>query len=193
MTVNFGIADAHSTVCKALMAGRRVIYGGTFSKTIFPAFRLGYLVLPDHLIEPVLSFRKAIDSYSGIMNQLSLHAFMESGEFARHIRRLRKIHNRRQKTFIEYFAKHLNDLFDLAPSDGGLHLLATPKLAHMQTDTLWCAFAQSSGIGAAPLSQCFRQTDKQFGLLLGFADIPDDDLNTRLEKFANIMRAETDY
>ncbi|UTW58603.1 PLP-dependent aminotransferase family protein [Kordiimonas sp. SCSIO 12603] len=178
---------------QGLDGGKRVIYGGTFSKTIFPAFRLGYLVIPKHLIEPVLTFRKAIDSYPGLVNQLSLHAFMESGEFARHIRKLRKIHGRRQKTFIELFTKHLGDLFALLPSDGGLHLVATPHSTVLGKDTRWCELAHNAAIGAAPLSQCFRATSKKHGMLLGFADIPDIDLEERLKKFSNTIRSETDY
>ncbi len=176
--------------------GNRVIYGGTFSKTIFPTFRLGYLVLPTPYIEPVRAFRSAIDSFPSITPQLALSAFMESGDFAKHIRRLRKTHAARHEAFQTSFKRRLHKYFTLTPSDAGLHMLATPTTLlqrHTSTDDMWANLGQKAEVAAVPLSQTFRKAAPQQGLLLGFAETSEDQIDKKLHKFSMYMLEETHF
>lgn len=172
--------------------GERVIYGGSFSKTVFPALRLGYLVLPAPYVGPVLAHRAAVDSYPSIVPQIALSHFMEEGHFARHIRKLRKTHARRQQIFISSFKKHVGHLLDLNPPESGLHMITRPKTAlkHI-ADTELAVLAQRANIGVFPLSSCFHQdmknTDKQQGLLIGFANLEDKLIEPTLARFAEIL------
>lgn len=198
--------------------GQRVIYGGTFSKSMFPALRLGYLVLPEQLIEPIAELRRSIDSYPSITNQLSLNAFIETGEFTRHIRRLRKIHGERQAAFTEAAAARLGDFFKLDPSDTGLHLIARPtsrlwtqssaipfeapdktsdaardEAIAAPIDSEWAAIARSCGMGAVHLSASYRKLDPKYGLLMSFANIEAERANNVLADFADKLALETHF
>ena len=170
--------------------GQRVIYGGTFSKSLFPALRLGYLVLPKHMIEPVAKFRSAIDSFPSIGSQIALNAFMEDGDFTRHIRRLRLVHAKRKNLFTNFADTYLKRFLDFQPSDAGLHLLAYCKAEILEqglNDKVLANLAQEAGIGAVPVSNCYQFAPKKQGLLVGFANLPDETIETTITKFANAL------
>lgn len=102
----------------------RVIYSGTFSKVMFPALRLAYLVLPSaEMIKRFEEIKLNLDRQSPIMEQVILHRFMEEGHFLRHIRKMRLLYAERQKILIGLMQEQLRDYIrlDIAPS--GMHLL----------------------------------------------------------------------
>lgn len=170
--------------------GHRVIYGGTFSKSLFPALRLGYLVLPKHMIEPAAKFRSAVDSFPSIGSQIALNAFMEDGDFTRHIRRLRLVHAKRKNLFTNFADTYLKRFLDFQPSDAGLHLLAYCKAEILKQgldDKVLANLAQKAGIGAVPVSNCYQFAPKKQGLLMGFANLPDETIETTIKKFANAL------
>lgn len=179
--------------------GQHVIYVGTFSKSIFPALRIGYLILPERFVEPVTTLRRRIDSYPAITNQITLNSFIESGEFARHIRRLRKVHSERQDAFIEAAQTYLKSYFIIDASDTGLHLVARPtdRLASTSTtkspDIRWAAVARDCEIGAMQLSITYHSTKPKIGVLLSFANIPTDQIEERVKNYAAKMKLETNF
>ncbi|PCI59888.1 MAG: GntR family transcriptional regulator [Kordiimonadales bacterium] len=177
--------------------GEHVIYGGSFSKATFPALRLGYLVLPQHLVGPILKRREATDSFPSIMPQLALTKFISEGHFARHLRRLRKIHNARQKHYRVLFAQHLEQYFKLMPSDLGLHIVAraSKRLASSTStnDIKWANLAQRAGLSAYPLSGNYRTENREQGMLLGFANYTEAEVTRGLPKLARYMLEETGF
>lgn len=178
---------------QSIDGGKHVLYGGSFSKTVFPALRLGYMVLPPEHVGRVLAHRAAVDSYPSIVPQIALAHFMESGHFARHIRRLRKTHVRRQTLFQESFNKHLGDLLTLEALDAGLHMIARakPLIRHM-TDQNLTAIARRAGIGVFPLSASYEteegSTNVPQGILMGFANLEDGLIDSALKHFASLLR-----
>lgn len=172
--------------------GERVIYGGSFSKTVFPALRLGYLVLPSPFVGPVLKHRAAVDSYPSIMPQIALSHFMEGGHFARHVRKLRKTHAERQQIFLASFKKNLEPFLTLEAPDAGLHMIARPKavLKHLP-DTELAAIGRVANIGVFPLSSSYQPNTKsaknQQGLLFGFANLEDNLIDPALRHFAELL------
>ncbi len=176
--------------------GLRVIYGGTFSKSLFPALRLGYLVLPTHLIGRVQKFRTAVDSFPSITGQIALNAFMEDGDFTRHIRRLRMIHAKRKNLFTNFADTHLRRFLSFQPSDAGLHLLAYATDELLETgmgDDKLANIAQQAGIGAVPVSNCYQFAPKRQGLLVGFANLPEKKIEDTIQKFASAIEREIDF
>ncbi len=176
--------------------GDRVIYGGTFSKSLFPALRLGYLVLPTSLAEPVCRLRTAIDSFPSINNQQVLHAFMEDGEFSRHVRRLRKLHSLRKDLFAANVQKHLSHWIDLQPSDAGLHMLGwltEQALALNLKDDLMADWAQSIGIGVVAVSASYRKAPPRQGVLMGFANLTEKQIEPAIQALAARIRQETGF
>ena len=101
----------------------RVIYTGTFSKTIHPGLRLGYVVLPETLREIFRRARSLFEAGSASrLEQLTLAAFMYSGDYERHLRRSIRIYRERHRVMRAAFARYLDDAFDWHPSNAGLHL-----------------------------------------------------------------------
>ena len=79
----------------------RVIYLGTFSKVMFPGIRLGYMVVPDHLLDAFLKIRTLIDAHPSSIGQAALAGFIEEGHLASHIRRMRPLYEKRQQALID--------------------------------------------------------------------------------------------
>jgi len=110
---------------QGLDGGSRVIYAGTFSKVLFPALRLGYLVLPQALVDPFLKVRAALDDQPSITMQPVLAQFIEDGQFAAHIRRMRALYEERQETLIRVIHTEADGVLDAAASEAGMHLVAS--------------------------------------------------------------------
>src|ERR1019366_9680799 len=104
---------------KALDRGDRVLFAGSCSKTLFPGLRLGYLVVPDALIETMTRAAHLITRGPPLLEQSVTAAFMAGGHFARHVKRMRGLYRRRRAALSEALAGHFP--VELAP--GGMHLL----------------------------------------------------------------------
>lgn len=101
----------------------RVIYIGTFSKTIFPALRLGCLVLPADLVEIFTAGRALTDVHSPIINQAVLADFIAEGHFGRHLRRMRALYEERQEILVTEIKKQLGGILKIEPAESGMHLI----------------------------------------------------------------------
>lgn len=102
----------------------RVIYVGTFSKVLFPGLRLGYLVAPLDLIDPMHSIRAHADRGSPLFEQIVLNDYIRQGHFARHIRRMRRIYAEKRAALLEALHLHLGDLVEIQDCGAGLHIVA---------------------------------------------------------------------
>lgn len=101
----------------------RVIYTGTFSKTIHPGLRLGYVVLPEGLRDIFRRARRLFEAGSASrLEQLTLAAFMQSGDYERHLRRSIRIYRERHRAMLAAFARYLDGAFDWHASNAGLHV-----------------------------------------------------------------------
>jgi GntR family transcriptional regulator/MocR family aminotransferase len=107
---------------QGLDANARVIYTGTFSKVLFPALRLGYIVTPPDLVERFAAVRQAMDICPSHASQAVLAAFIREGHFARHVRRMRKVYEERRRVLIEEIARQLAPVHQIIGSAAGLHL-----------------------------------------------------------------------
>jgi GntR family transcriptional regulator/MocR family aminotransferase len=105
----------------------RVIYAGTMSKILYPSLRLGYLVVPDQLVDSMAKVRSVMDQHSPPIDQATLARFITEGFFLSHIKRMRKIYAERREFFIEEFNKLLGDRFILQVPEAGLNFVAWLK------------------------------------------------------------------
>jgi len=146
---------------------RRVLYAGTFTRTLFPAVRLGYLVVPEALIEPARRVREAADGGMGTIAQTALAAFIAEGQYGAHVRRQRLKLAGERRTLTALLSEHLGEVLDIAPADGGLSLTA---LFRKKIDDGRAVEALAAiGIAARPLSSFYRTGAARAGLVLSFA------------------------
>lgn len=110
---------------KSLDREGRVIYVGSFSRSMCAGVRIGYAIVPDELIKPFTIAKKLYDPYpSGIVEQEALATWMSEGGFDRHIRRMRRVYGKLEGKLRQGLEKDLGDLFRVVPSDAGMHVYA---------------------------------------------------------------------
>jgi GntR family transcriptional regulator/MocR family aminotransferase len=147
---------------QGLDSGGRVIYMGSFSKVLFPALRIGYLVVPAPLAAAFRQVRESLDLFPPVLDQLVLTEFLSDGHLARHIRRMRKVYLARRDALLAGLRAHAPQL-EPGNADAGLHL--TAFLAG--DDRQVVAAAAKEGLSATALSTCYLQEPRN-GLILGF-------------------------
>lgn len=147
----------------------RVIYCGTFSKTLAPALRLGFAVLPAPLIPAFVRARTLVDRGPPVMLQATLAAFMQAGHLAPHVRRMRTEYARRRGALLDALARHCPVLRPVV-APGGLHMAAT--LPTGTDDVAVARRARANGLAVLPLSAYFVGPARLAGLVLGFAGTP---------------------
>jgi GntR family transcriptional regulator/MocR family aminotransferase len=144
----------------------RVIYIGTFSKVVFPALRVGYVVVPSALWTSFIEARDALDVCSPTLYQLALAEFLHEGHFARHLRRMRGIYLRRRDAMLDGLARYCADVLTVVNADAGLHLATI--LSNGQRDAAVLQRMAAGGLTGAALSKCYIGAKSRNGLLLGF-------------------------
>ena len=153
----------------------RVIYIGTFSKVLFPAVRIGYLVIPPDLVARFAAVREAMDIFPPTLYQAVLADFLSEGHFARHLRRMRQLYRERRDALVAAVRRELGDELQVLDGQAGLHLVAA--LPDGTDDLAISLEAARQGLWAMPLSACYAGEPVRRGLVLGYggtdvAEIP---------------------
>ena len=147
----------------------RVIYCGTFSKTLAPALRLGFAVLPAPLAAAFVRARGLADRGPGTLQQAVLADFITDGRLGPHIRRMRTEYARRRAALLAALARHCPEVTPVA-APGGLHLVTTLP-AHTDEFAVVAA-ARNRGLAVSPLAAYYNTPSPTPGLVLGFATTP---------------------
>ena len=147
-------------------AHERVIYIGTFSKVLFPALRVGYLVVPSALRQRFVAARETFDLFSPTLYQLVLADFLCEGHFARHLRRMRGVYRARRDALLTGLARHCANQLSVINADAGLHVAALLENGLDDRDVVRRMAVR--GLTATPLSSCYAGGSGRSGLLLGF-------------------------
>jgi GntR family transcriptional regulator/MocR family aminotransferase len=146
---------------------RRVLYIGTFSKVLFPALRLGYLVAAHDLVGAFVAARALADHHTPSLAQAVLAEFVRDGHLARHVRRMRTLYAERQAALIAAIGRELGGRLSVTPAQMGLHLVGW--LAEGMSDVEASRRAAGCGVEAPPLSAYRLKPGGRGGLLLGYA------------------------
>ncbi|MGE5624419.1 MAG: PLP-dependent aminotransferase family protein [Bacillota bacterium] len=151
---------------QGLDAEGRVIYVGTFSKVMFPAMRLGYLVVPKPLVSAFIAAREAADTCSSSLYQAAMADFIREGHFARHIRRMRKLYQERRSALVEAIHAEAGGRLEVVGAEAGMQL--TVLLPRGVDDVAVARKAAAQGVSARPLSSCHLKAPSRGGLILGY-------------------------
>lgn len=163
-----------------LDASGRVIYVGTFSKVLFPALRLGYLVAPPDMMERFLAVRRAMDLGPPTFHQEVVADFIEEGHFARHIRRMRVLYDERRRALVEALRSDFGPGVRIVGDEAGLQLvLAAPAGT---PDREIAERAARQGIWLWPLSTTYLSQARQPGFILGFGNISAEKIPSAVRK-----------
>jgi GntR family transcriptional regulator / MocR family aminotransferase len=165
----------------------RVLYLGSFSKTLFPGLRIGFLVVPRALAEPFATGLSDLYRGGQLFTQAVLADFMSEGHFASHIRRMRVLYAQRLQLLQQAIERNFGDTLGMSGGDAGLHL--TLGLPDDCDDVAISLDAQTEGIIARPLSRYYmKAANARRGLILGYACVPNDTIGLMFDKLAHIIR-----
>lgn len=163
----------------------RVIYVGTFSKALFPALRIGYLVLPPALIDTFRNAMALMFRCAPLSSQMALTEFITKGHFATHLRRMRILYGQRRDQFLSAAWKTGPGLFDVDCPDSGMNALI--RLPEGVDDRLIAQQAKSADIHGYPLSDYCAGSSSRSGLLLGFAGVAEHQFAPGLATLGQII------
>nr|ELR5072641.1 PLP-dependent aminotransferase family protein [Providencia stuartii] len=154
---------------KSLDSQERVVYCGTFSKTLFPALRLSYIVVPPSAIERFKSTANILGNQCSVWQQQATSQFINDGHFLRHLRKMRNLYRQRKYFLIEAISEVLPNIFEIQPQSGGIHILV--KLVNGKSTGDYVKLANEYGLKIESLNEWSIKNKVSPFLLLGFTNI----------------------
>ncbi|MGA7156169.1 MAG: PLP-dependent aminotransferase family protein [Acidobacteriaceae bacterium] len=154
---------------QGLDTNARVMYVGTFSQAMYPALRLGYLVLPRDLIKACTAMKGSMDMFCPTLSQSVTAEFIREGHFARHLHRMRMIYSTRRNALIKALQNDLPDSAEVLAGEAGLHLVILLPIG--VDDVEVAEKAARREITVIPLSLCCLKNEQRSGLLLGYGGV----------------------
>ena len=170
---------------KSLDRAGIVAYVGTFSKTLFPDLRLGYVVPPATLSEPLWTAKQICDWHSCMLTQAALGAFMLDGEYAKHLRRMHKAYAERRAALIARLTGDLAPWFEPLPATAGIHLVA--RLAAPWREDEVVAAARGVSVGMMGIRGFYAGQPTQQGVLLGYGGTGVEAIGRGMTRLAALM------
>jgi GntR family transcriptional regulator / MocR family aminotransferase len=170
---------------QGLDPGSRVIYIGTFSKTLFPSLRLGYIVIPQALLGRFQAVRRASDLFPSPLYQAALTDFIHGGHFSRHVRKTRQLYAERCKELTRAVKVELGTGFEIHGSEAGMHLVVT--LPAGCCDRAIAARAARDALWLWPLSAAYAGQDLREGFILGFGGVKVNEIHHQIRRLRAII------
>jgi len=168
------------------LAPEQVIYAGPASKSLAPGLRLGWLVVPESLLEPVVEAKRRADRGTDILAQLAFAELVRSGAFDRHVRRMRLRYRRRRDLLVHALAASLPSVTPLGVA-AGLHLVAELSAAGGCSEADVVAAAERHSIGLVGLERFWHADAATQGIVLGYGAPPEHDYSSALDRLATML------
>ncbi len=167
----------------------RVIYLGTFSKVLFPALRLGYLILPPALCEHCQKLKLHDDNHSHTFEQLALARFIETGDLERYISKIRKIYRKRRDTLLTSLISFFPDI-NISGHSTGLHLIAEfPETVFNQALT---EKLRNNRVQVYPVAMHANEQAHLNKLILGYSHLTPEQINEGINRIATTLHIQND-
>ena len=164
-----------------------VLYLGTFSKVLFPALRIGYLIVPESLLDVFTVIQRLTDRHIPTMAQAVLADFISEGHLGQHVRRMRELYATRQERLVSAVRESLDDLMEVTPASAGMHLIA--RLRSQISDQRVTDLCMDVGVAALPLSYYSVNPLKDAALVLGYTGYGPSQTDRALSIIGSVVRA----
>jgi GntR family transcriptional regulator / MocR family aminotransferase len=166
----------------------RVLYVGTFSKILFPALRLAYVVLPESLVEPVVAAKAIGDTGTAALEQLVLADFITMGHFDRHLRRTNASNGARRNALVTAIHNEFGDRAEVCGANTGLHLLVWLKNRSGGMITDVHGKAEKAGIGLYTADPFYIRSPRRTGIVLGYAPLREREIRDGVRSLAAALK-----
>lgn len=165
-----------------------IIYVGTFSKTLLPSIRIGYLIVPKRLIQAFVRTKLAMSGPTTIISQRAISSFIESGMFYRHLRVMRRIYAERRSALEKALRKHLPCLVIPPQEEAGLFMVTLfAENTFTLSDVAIAAEAKAIGIYVVPLSLHYLEAQRKSGLIFGYGALKPEEIEEPVVRLARAM------
>ncbi|MBB6444794.1 MocR-like pyridoxine biosynthesis transcription factor PdxR [Bacillus benzoevorans] len=170
---------------QGLDSAGRVIYLGTFSKSLIPSLRISYLVLPPLLLE---NYQQSFTLYKQTVSRLHQHTlaqFMKNGHWSRHLNKMRGIYRKKQKTLLLAIAEYLGEHVQVIGEKSGLHILL--QVNNQMSEAELIETAKKNKVKVYPASIYYEKSTKQHPpmILLGFGALAEEDIKEGIALLAH--------
>ena len=164
-----------------------VIYIGTFSKTMFPALRIGYLVVPPDLIAIFKKAKWLCDRFCPILEQHALTDWIRLGYFEKHLRQMRQLYNLRRQALITAFDRYFGERVTIFGENAGIHLMA--KIESTLSDEMIIQQAAAAGIGLISAREYYLQPQNTGEFIFGYGQLEEAEIDRGISKLARVLKA----
>jgi len=179
--------DAAGVGAAGVDAAGRVVYLGTFSKVLFPALRLGYLVLPPPLVTPFVRAKDLVDRGAPTLTQAAVADFIAEGHFERHLRHLRRLYGQRRATLGAALTARLGERVHFSPLAAGLHVMIFPEASVDEARLVREAAAR--GVRVHPGAPYHLERPAPPSILLGFSGLTETEIVEGVRRLAEAWPA----
>lgn len=170
-----------------------VIYAGTFSKTLSPALRLGYLVVPPSLTPPFVEAKRLTDRHTPLLEQEALADLLSEGAYERHVRSIRRSNAERRAVLLQALAEELGPIVTIEGADTGLHVVAWLTDVAAERESGIVAAARAAGVGLYPVSPLYDPAGPrphEAGFILGYAGLDLDAVKKGITLLAPLLAGQ---
>jgi GntR family transcriptional regulator / MocR family aminotransferase len=163
----------------------RVIYVGTFSRTVFSSLRIGYLVAPSALVPALTTAKWLCDRHTSRLEQQTLAEFIASGAYGRHLRRTQRANAARRKVLLDAIGKYLRGRVEITGDGAGAHVVLWPH--HRASEESVMGRAKSMGVGVYGLSAYYLQRAPRPGFLLGYSRLTEAQIHEGIRRLGKLL------
>jgi GntR family transcriptional regulator/MocR family aminotransferase len=170
-----------------------VIYLGTFSKTLSPLLRLGYLVVPTELVDVFRAAKRLTDRHSPSLEQAALAELIQAGTYERHVRKLRRKNAQRRAALLAALSDHFGDTVEAQGSDAGLHVVTWFSHFDASQEDGIARQGRQRGVGIYPVSDLYEDSrggapQRRAGFVFGYAALDEREIRAGVGRLANALR-----
>ena len=163
----------------------RVLYIGTFSRTIFSALRIGYLIVPDSLVAAFAAAKWLSDRHTATLEQQTLAAFISEGHYERYLRRVRRRNAARRAVLLDAIAKGMGNRMTVTGDAAGAHIVLWPQELTPEASLVQAAAAK--GVRVYGIGPYYLRQPRQAALMLGYSRLGERDIREGIRRLSQVL------